>query len=125
MKKYDSAYAMLYQVIPAPTVDFEFLADAKLYAYEFNPAASYWAAAALVISYTDSLENTLGETRIVYKSLHCPWVDTPNIHHIWVLDTLWNSYSLNIGEELMNLPGINPASIRKIRISLYSRTTGC
>ena len=126
VKKYDASYAKLFQVVNIATTDLEFHASARLYAYEYNPATTYWAAAALVISYLDDDNNVLGETRICHLSPHCPWTGSDYIHIIETTDPYnWYEYSFNIDDELANLPGVIPADIASIGIAVYDTTNGC
>jgi hypothetical protein len=126
VKKYDAAYAKLFQTVNIATTDLEFHASALLYAYEYNPATSYWAAAAVVLSYLDNENEVLGETRICHLSPHCPWVGSDNLHLIEIADPYnWYEYSFNINDELTNLPGVDPADIAKISVALYDTTDGC
>ncbi|MEO0072442.1 MAG: hypothetical protein ABIK10_03225 [candidate division WOR-3 bacterium] len=126
VKKYDAVCAKLYQTVPIPTTDLDFSVNAKLYAYEYNPSASYWAAAAVILRYLDSNNNLLGETRITYKTPHSPWINTSTIHLINAPDpNNWYQYSFNLNSELTNLPGVNPSAIRKIQVVLMDTTDGC
>lgn len=126
VKKYDEIYAKLYQTVNIPTTDLDFSVTAKLYALEYTPTATYWAAAAICLRYLDANGNQLGETRIAYKTPHSPWTSTSTIHLINVTDpNNWYNYSFNLNNELANLPGVNPTQIRKVQIALLDTTNGC
>lgn len=126
VKKYDETYAKLYQTVNIPTTDLDFSVTAKLYALEYSPTLTYWAAAAICLRYLDANDNQLGETRIAYKTPHSPWTSTSTIHLINVTDpNNWYNYSFNLNNELTNLPGVNPAQIRKVQIALLDTTNGC
>lgn len=126
VKKYDADYAKLYQTVNIPTTDLQFSISAKLFAYEYNPSASYWAAAAVCLRYLDANGNQLGETRIAHMSPHCPWTNTSTVRIIPVTDPAnWYNYQFNVNNELANLPGVNPLQIRKIQVALLDTTNGC
>ena len=126
VKKYDATHAILYQTVNIPTTDLNFSVNAKLYAYEDNSTTSYWAAAAVILRYLDNSNNLLGETRIAYKSPHCPWTNSNTVHIITVTNpNNWSNYSFNIDSELSNLPLLNPRNIKKIQIALLDTTDGC
>lgn len=111
-------YVQLYQIVDVPTTDLAFSVNAKLYAH--STSASCWAGAAVVISYLNESDSLLGETMICYRSYACPWTSTNTRHIIAVTDSLWNNYTLNIDDELLNLSGVNAADIARIQISLLT-----
>lgn len=126
VKKYDAVYAKLSQTVNVPTTNLQFGVSAKLYALEYNPSATYWAAAAVCLRYLDANGNQLGETRIAHMSPHCPWTNTNTVHIIPVTDpNNWYDYRFNVNNELANLPGVNPSQIRKIQVALLDTTDGC
>jgi len=124
VKKYDSAHAKLYQIFDVATTNLAFGIKTKLYAAELNQATT-WAGAAIVLSYMNDSGTVLGETRICYKTIHSPWVDSPTMHLIVAPDSNWNVYSFNVNDELTNLPGVNPLEIAKVRVALFDTTDGC
>ncbi len=127
VKKHHATLAKIHQTVNIPTTDLLFSISAKLYAYEHpSPSPYYWSASAIALRYLDRNYNLLGETRIAYKSPHCPWHNSPTLHIINVNDTLnWHTYSFNINDELNNLPGVNQNNIKKIQIALLDTTNGC
>jgi hypothetical protein len=125
VKKYDSAHAMLYQIFDVSTTNLDFAIAAKLYAVEYNPGGTYFAAASVVLSYMSGSGAVLGETRICYITSHCIWADGPTLHLIMAPDSNWNAYSFNVNDELANLPGVNPLDIAKVRVALFDTTNGC
>jgi hypothetical protein len=127
VKKYDATHAKLSQIVTIPTIhDLRFSAFAKLYAYEYNSSATYWAAAAIALRYLDINNNLLAETRIVHKSPHCSWSNTNTVHLITVTDpNNWYSYTLDLDTELVNFPELNIDNIKKIQVALLDTTNGC
>ena len=126
VKKYDDAYAKLWQTVAVPTTDLEFSVYTKLYAYEFDMLGTNWISAAIVLAYLDADDNVLGQTRICRNSPHCPYTNTSSFHMIPHLDpNSWSTYSFNINDELANLPGITPSDIAKITVALFDTTNGC
>jgi hypothetical protein len=122
-----SGYTILYQEIGILSVDLPvtgFSCKAKMNAYSSVP--SDWAAAAVIVSYMDESSTVLGETRITYRTVGCPWTSTSTMHIIDVPDVNWQDFSFNLNDELTtNLLGVNPAEIGKIRISLYDTLIWC
>jgi len=118
-----AGYTMLYQTVEIPTTDLEFSVNAKLYAYDNHVSA--WTGAAVVISYLDGSGALLGDTRICARSTQCPWTDTPTCHIIEAIDSLWHNYHFGINSELVNLPGVEPSNIKKIRVALFDSTYHC
>jgi len=118
-----SGYANLYQTVEVPTTDIDFSCHAKMWAYDNHTTA--WCGAAVRLFYLNSANNILGETMICMKSTQNPWVSTPTRHVIEVFDSLWHSYSFNIDDELLNLSGVNPDQIAKMRIALYDTCYDC
>jgi len=119
-----SGYARLYQAMSfdCPVSDLNFFINAKMWAYDNNADTLCWAASAVIVSYLNSSGTKLGDTRICMKTTPCPWVSTSTIHLINVSDSLWHNYSFNIATELGNLPGVNPANVRRIEVALYDTT---
>ncbi|UCG93264.1 MAG: hypothetical protein JSV97_06090 [candidate division WOR-3 bacterium] len=126
VRKYDAAYMKLYQTVNIPTTDLEFSVNANLYAYEYDPADTFWASASVTLFYLDNDNNVLGQTRICYNSPHCPYTNSDFFHMIEATSpNNWHNYSFNIDDELVELPGVNPADIAKIEVALYDTTNGC
>lgn len=102
--------------------EFNFSIKAKLYAYDNNADTLTWAAAAVIIGYYNASGTLLGETRICQFTAPCPWQNTSTCHLITVSDSLWHNYSFNLQTELGNLPGVNPANVKKVGIALFDTT---
>lgn len=125
VKKYDAAYIRLNQTVDVPTTDLDFAVSAKLFAVEYNPAGSAFAAAAVILSYLNGAGTVLGETRIAARTPHCPWTNGATLHIIDAPDTNWHSYAFNVDDELANLPGVNPQDIAEVKVALFDTTDGC
>ncbi len=122
-KQAGSGFARARQIVDIPSVDnINFSVKAKLYAYDNNADTLTYAAAAVRIYYKNTSGTTLGETRICQFTAPCPWQNTPTCHLIITNDSLWHTYSFSLSSELQNLPGVNPADIRKIEITFYDTT---
>jgi len=127
LRKFDSWFARLYQIVEIPSTDLQFSADAKIRAMEYDSiGGSSWSMAALRLTYLNESNTILGETRICHMSPHCPWQGSATIHLIEVTypDSFY-THTLNINDELTNLPGVNPLEIVKIRVEVYDTTNGC
>ncbi|MGB9721018.1 MAG: hypothetical protein ACPL28_06020 [bacterium] len=118
-----NGFANLSQTIDITTPsEFNFAAKAQLYAYDNNADTLTYGAAAIRIIYKNSTGTALGETRICQFTSPCPWQNTSTCHLIFVSDSLWHNYSFNLQTELGNLPGVNPANVKKVEIALYDTT---
>lgn len=126
IEKINAGHIKLYQTIDFAASDYQFSAKANLKAIEYNSNASYWAAAAICLRYLNDSQELLGETRIVFKTPHCPWQNTNNLHLINAISPdQWYNYSFKLSEELANLSGVNIADIKKIQIVVMDTTNGC
>jgi hypothetical protein len=123
--QYDASYGMLSQTVNSGNAWVNFSAQLALQAVETNPAVTYWAVGALAISYLSANDSVLGRTLIACTTAHSPLVSSSTLHLITVADTLWHTYAFNLQTELANLPGVNPAQVRKLRIALFDTTNGC
>jgi hypothetical protein len=118
-----SGYARLYQVVDIPLTNLEFSVNAKCYAYDNHSSA--WTAAAVIISYYNESGTLLGDTRICATSTQCPWSNSSTRHIILVPDSSWHNYAFNIDHDLTYLPGVVPANVKKIGVSLFDTTYHC
>jgi hypothetical protein len=122
MRIEQSGYANLYQVFQIQTTDLVFSVDAKFEVLAFHSA---WTAASISIEYLNYNDSVLGLTRICRKTANCHWSDTTYMHLIEAVDENWHHYSFNIDSELVNIPGVNPPDIDKIRICLFDTIRYC
>ena len=118
-----TGYAQLWQISDVPTCNIPVSFNAKLYAWDNHQDA--WAGAAIVIGYLDDSNTLLGETRIANMSPGCPWANTADCHIIAIYDSLWHNYSFNIGDELANVPAVDPDEVTKIRVFLDAQVVHC
>lgn len=127
LRKFDNYFVRLYQTVEIPSTDLEFSGDAQIRALEYDSiGGTSWAVAAFRLTYLDESSNILGETRICHMSPHCPWQNSSTVHLIEVTDPdNWHTYTVNINNELANLPGVNPLEIVKVKVELYDTTNGC
>ena len=118
-----SGFATVSQTIDITTPgEFSFSIKAKLYAYDNNADTLTYAGTAVKIIYCNTSGTLLGETRICQFTAPCPWQNTSTCHLITVSDSLWHTYSFNLQTELGNLPGVNPANVKKVEVALYDTT---
>ncbi len=119
-----SGSARVKQIVDIPSIDnITFSVKAKVYAYDNNADTLTFAAAAVIIGYRNSSGVLLGETRICQFTAPCPWQNTPTCHLIIVNDSLWYTHQFSLANELQNLPGVNPANVRKIEVAFYDTTS--
>lgn len=121
----DKLVTVLYQTCNIPVLNLDFSFNARLIARSYDSLHRHAAVASIIISYLNNEEEILGETRIFNFAETLYWVPSPTLHLIEIGDTNWFSDTINIIDELQNLPGINPSSIAKLRIILYSQANGC
>lgn len=121
----DKLVTALYQTCNIPVLNLDFSFNARLIACSYDTLHPHSAVAAIIISYLNNEEEILGETRFFNYAETLYWFPSPTIHLVEIGDTNWFSDTINIIEELQNLPGINPSDIAKLRIFLYSQGNGC
>ncbi len=114
--------ARLCQDVVLPSVDVEFSVRARIQATATSTA---WAGAAVTLTYLDQHGIARGETYICVKSSYCPWTDTPTTHLISAPVNTWYDFAFNLADELVNLPGVAPAAIHQVRVSLLVRAADC
>ncbi len=117
-----SGWVRLSQTVWIPETDVVFSASFNFNSYATSTA---WAGAALAIEYLDASEVRLGETRIGNWTHYCTWVNGPDQHLIGMPALMWMDYSFNVNEELGNLPAVDPARVRFLRISLLTDIYNC
>ncbi len=118
-----SGHAEVSQIADIPTTKIDFSVQAKLYAWDNHSGA--WAGAGVFVYYCDESEALLGETVICMGSPQCPWQDSPTRHVITVADSSWHDHSFNIHEELANIPAVQPADVKKIKVMLSASVSHC
>jgi len=123
--KYDATFGRMYQTLDVANPGVRFSAQAQLVAVELNPAATYWAFAALELQYLDAAGNYLGRTLIGYATPHSSLSSSTTQHIITAVDSLWHSYQFNIQDELVNLTGVSPSEVRKVKVAMLDTTNGC
>lgn len=125
LEKVSAGDIKLFQKVDISSTNLNFSVNVKLSALEYNTNASYWAAAAICLQYLDKNEGLLGETRIIYKSPHCPWKNSSTVHLIEAANSdSWQNYYFNLNKELKNVSGIKPAEIKKIQVMFLATSNG-
>ena len=84
-----------------------------------------WAVAGVRLTYRDGDWGTLGTTVIVSPSVDCPWVDSPTFHMIVVDQGVWETHSFELADELINLPGVDPAAIEWLYVEVMIEAENC
>ncbi|HIE05206.1 MAG TPA: hypothetical protein EYP58_00225 [bacterium (Candidatus Stahlbacteria)] len=116
-------YAKLYQTVDIPSTNLNFRSQLRFITYATGGTA--WAGGALILSYLNSSNVVLGETRICNKTTYCPWKNSSTIHLIIAPTGTWNLYEFNINDELENLPGVNPSQVKKMRVAIFDTIYDC
>ncbi len=89
---------------------------------ESGGSSTCWPAACFQVCYYNSNNILLGETRYYY-STYANWTPTPTLNLYRITNPDWNDYELDIEREINdNLPGVNPDSVAKVEVALWSYT---
>lgn len=122
--KYLASYATLSQTVDVPGTDLSFGFDGRL--RMAGGSSTCWPVGAVVLSYLNSSGGELGSTMFILRNEFCDWVESDTLHFIDVtLPGEWVDYRLDVAQELTdNLPGVNPAQVRKTQVQLYSYVNG-
>jgi uncharacterized protein (DUF779 family) len=122
--KYLATYASLNQTVDVPGVNLSLTFDGR-----FNiggGSSTCWPVASFVVRYLDASGTSLGNSKIYLHDQYCTWAasDTQSLVEI-TTPGVWTPFSLDIASELStHLPGINPASVSKLKIDLHSFDNG-
>lgn len=117
-------YAALFQSAELSNVNATLSFDARLRIG--GGSSTCWPVAAIVVGYYNASGTSLGNTRIYLHDQYCTWQrsDTMSLIEVTTPD-IWQTYRLDIADELAtNLPGINPAAVARLRVSLYAFDSG-
>lgn len=115
--------AELSQLVDLPTLDAVFSVTCRLTSK--TEQESLYAAAAVCLQYIDRHDSVIGETRIFSATSGCDWSSTRSLHLIRAPDSLsWHRYSIALQEELLNLPAVDPDSVRYLKVCLLSFVLG-
>lgn len=118
-----AGYARLSQVVDVPgtNLELDFRGSFAIGA----GSSTCWPVASVCVTYRDAGGTYLGETRIYRHNEYCDWANSPTLHLIEVVNPDWQEYSLDVNDEITtNLPGVNPADVGKVEVSLYDYTSG-
>jgi hypothetical protein len=117
-----SGWLTLSQMVDVPGTDLTLTFAAS---FEVDGSGTCYPVACFRVRYCDAGGGELGETRYYCHNANCPWTSTSTVHLVDVPATGWNSYTLEIAQELNdNLPGVVPASVAKVEIALFDTTSG-
>jgi len=86
----------------------------------------YYATSSILLGFLDKDGETLGETRIYAAAGVLPWKASDRLNLIRASAAgKWQDYSLNLRDELQaNLRGVDPAEVKRLRVSLESFCSG-
>jgi hypothetical protein len=123
-RKYLTGWCALKQTVNVSTVNLLFTAELRPSNFCEINSYEFFAASAVRIEYQNSMGGTLGETRIYSGTENCNWTSSSTLHCMEVEDGTWSSECFVLEDELSrNLPGVNPANVAKIAVSLYCYCT--
>ncbi len=112
----------LHQFVALPSLDVEFSCQARI---TVSATSTAWAMGAITLTYTDAAGLDLGETLLLSRTYYCPWIECATRHLIPIEDTNWHTYAFNLATELANLPGVDPQSVKGVRIALLGGAGDC
>jgi uncharacterized protein (DUF779 family) len=124
VRKYLASNASMHQTVDIAGVNLTLTFDGCL--ETGGGSSTCWPVASFVVRYLDSIGVSLGNTKIYLHDQYCDWAssDTQSLIDI-TTPGVWTPYSLNIARELStHLPGIDPASVKKLTIDLYAYDNG-
>jgi hypothetical protein len=116
-------HCRLSQTVNVPTTQLRF-AGSSLFYTNVGANEGYYAYATIILQYEDASGTVLGRTMIVKKTPYCDLQNSSTQHLIEVTDETWHDYEFLVSTELDNLPGINPAQVRRITIVLEGYGNG-
>jgi hypothetical protein len=124
VRKYLASNASMHQTVDVTGVNLKLTLDGRL---EIGGGSSTcWPVASFVVRYLDSTGVSLGNTKMYLHDQYCDWAssDTQSLIDI-TAPGVWTPYSLDIADELSaHLPGIAPASVKKLTVDLYAYDNG-
>jgi uncharacterized protein (DUF779 family) len=116
--------AMLSQTVDVPSANLSLQFDGRLAIG--GGSSTCWPVAAFMVRYLDAAGVSLGNTRIYLHDQYCTWErkDTQSLIEVNT-PGVWTPFTLDIASELStNLPGIDPASVRRVRFDLFAFDNG-
>ena len=115
--------ATVVQDVSLKTTKVVFSARTRFAAQANKP--DYYSSASILLGYLDKDENVLGETRIVAIAGGLPWQGSGTLHLLRAPLGEWYDTKLNLADELReNLPGVDPAEVKRLRVSLEALCSG-
>jgi hypothetical protein len=124
VRKYLAQYASLRQTVDIDDAHLTLSFDGRL---DIGGGSSTcWPVAAFVVRYLDSAGTSMGKSMFYLHDQYCTWVssDTQSLIDI-TTPGLWTPFSLNLANELaLNLPGIDPAMVKKLTVDLFAYDNG-
>lgn len=124
VRKYLAEFASMSQTVDIPGVNLTLTFDGR---FEIGGGSSTcWPVASFVVRYLDSTGASLGNTQVYLHDQYCTWAtdDTQSLIDV-TTPGVWTQFSLDIADELStHLPGIDPASVRKLTIDLFAYDNG-
>ena len=124
VRKHLLSYASVQQTVDVSGANFTLTFDGRLQIG--GGSSTCWPAAAFVVRYLDSTGASLGNTMLCLHDQYCTWEssDTQSLIDVKTPGE-WTPFSLNVASELSaHLPGIDPANVKKLTISLYAYDNG-
>jgi hypothetical protein len=122
--KYLASYAALGQTVTVPNTNLTLSFDGR---FRIGGGSSTcWPVAAMFIRYLDNSGAELGNTKMILHGEFCNWTNSDSAHLIEIeIPEVWQPHTLDVAQEISNnLPGVNPANVKQIRIELFAYDNG-
>jgi hypothetical protein len=84
-----------------------------------------WSSIGLSLRYLSRNQELLGETFIGRISRECPWVSTETFHLMEIAEDFWETMDLDLAEELLSLPGVDPERIWFLEVGVRIEADNC
>ena len=118
-----TGFGRLRQMVWAPDTQVQVSARVRVLAEAST--SDVWAAAALVFEYYDAAQELLGETRLGTWTHECPWVESSSVNLLALPNNMWFDLFLDLNEEVVALPAVDPADVQYIGVALYTNAAEC
>jgi hypothetical protein len=123
VRKYLTGYALLRQTVPVLNLNLTFSGEVSFGNICDDNTYGYFAASAVRLFYEDAAGAVLGETRIYRGTMYCDWTNSETLHLLEMPSDAWDSFNVDVKDEMTNLPGVNPGDVTRITVGIYAYTT--
>jgi hypothetical protein len=121
--KYLAYYASLSQTVDVPGADVQLSFDGRFVIT--GGSSTCWPVSAVFVHYLDMAGSPLGRTVFYLPSQYCDWVESDSVHFELMNAGVWEEHVLQVAEEIRdNLPAVDAADVRKIKVEMFAYDNG-